>query len=155
MTRACLLLAALLAFAAGASAQQYKWVDRNGRVQYGDVPPPGANATPLRGPAARPAPEAPSSDEAARKGPPSLADREAEFRKRREEAGKEREKQAKAAQQAEEKRRNCEDAHASLRTLESGRVSRTNAQGERYFMEDAEIQREMERARQAIRESCG
>ena len=36
-----LLLMALLLAAAGASAQQYKWVDRNGVVHYGDRPPDG------------------------------------------------------------------------------------------------------------------
>jgi hypothetical protein len=156
-----LLLMALLLAAAGASAQQYKWVDRNGRVQYGDTPPPGANATALRGPSARPsarpAAEAPAEtapDAAAKKGPPTMADRDAEFRKRREQAEKEREKQAKSSQQEQEKRENCENARAAARTLEGGRVSRTNAQGERYFMDEAEIQREMERARRAIKEAC-
>jgi hypothetical protein len=157
MKRTTLLLVALAAFSAGAAAQHYQWVDRNGRVQYGDMPPPGVSATPLRAPAAAAArPQAPAAGEAQeKKGPPTLADRDAEFRKRRDEAAKEGEKQAKAAQQAQEKKENCDNARAAARTLESGRVSKTNAQGERYFLEDAEIQREMERARRAIQDWCG
>jgi hypothetical protein len=149
------LLVALLAAAAGASAQQYKWVDRNGRVQYGDTPPAGVNATALRAPSGRAALAPASADAAARKGPLTAAEQDAAFRKRRENAEKDREKQAQADQRAQEKRENCENARAAARSLESGRVSRTNAQGERYFMEDAEIQREMERARRAIQQECG
>ncbi|MGH8724443.1 MAG: DUF4124 domain-containing protein, partial [Burkholderiales bacterium] len=32
---------AVALFAAAATAQQYKWIDQDGRVRYGDVPPPG------------------------------------------------------------------------------------------------------------------
>jgi glutaredoxin len=35
-------LALLLAAPALALAQQYRWIDESGRVQYGDAPPPGA-----------------------------------------------------------------------------------------------------------------
>lgn len=38
--RAGVILAALLAASATAFAQQYRWVDERGRVQYGDTPPP-------------------------------------------------------------------------------------------------------------------
>jgi hypothetical protein len=38
--RRAFFFAALLA-ASAASAQQYKWVDQNGKVQYGDRPPTG------------------------------------------------------------------------------------------------------------------
>ena len=40
----------LLACSGLALAQQYKWVDADGKVRYGDVPPPGVKATPLRPP---------------------------------------------------------------------------------------------------------
>jgi hypothetical protein len=161
-TRSLLLVALLLA-AAGASAQQYKWVDRNGRVQYGDTPPPGVRATPLRAPAGpAAAPESPAAsdtpaagDAPAAKGPPTMADREADFRKRREEAEKEQQKQAKAEQEKQLKKDNCERAQAQSRFLESGqRVSRTGADGERRFLEDAEIAQEAARARQMVQEWC-
>jgi hypothetical protein len=164
--RKSLLLVALLLAAAGASAQQYKWVDRNGRVQYGDTPPPGVSAQPLRG-SARPAAPAPAEaaegepapaagDAAAKKGPPTIAERDAEFRKRREEAEKEQQKQAKAEQEAKTRKDNCERAQAAARFLESGqRVTRTDAKGERYFLDDAAIASEAARARQMVKEWCG
>lgn len=157
MKRTFLLMALLLA-AAGASAQQYKWVDRNGRVQYGDRPPPGVSATPLRRPSgtAAPAPAAPDAGAAAKKGGPlTPAEQEAEFRKRREEAEKDRQKQAKASEEAAAKKENCAIARSQLQTMESGqRIARTDAKGERYFLEEAQIAQEAARARQAVQQWC-
>jgi hypothetical protein len=114
-------LLVLAATTGGAFAQQYKWVE-NGKVRYGDVPPPGAQATPLRAPgpgSAAPAPEA--KKDAAKTLTPEQA-----FRKRQEDAQKEREMQAKADQDSLAKRENCSRAQDALRTLESGqRISRT------------------------------
>ena len=93
-----LLMAIALMISAAASAQQYKWVDKNGKTQYGDTPPPGVKATPLRaptGPASAPAAAAGKGDSkdekaAAPKGPLTPAEQEAEFRKRKQEAEKSR-----------------------------------------------------------------
>jgi hypothetical protein len=151
--RKAFLLAALLAFAAAASAQQYKWTDPNGRVQYGDTPPPGVNATQLGPPSAASAP-APDT-KAAPKGPLTPAEQEAEFRKRQIDAEKEREKQAHAQQQAEVKRENCARAQEYLRTLESGqRIARTDSKGERYYLEDVQIAQETSGAREDVRKWC-
>ncbi len=49
------LMLAVLAFVGVANAQQFGWVDKNGKVQYGDVPPPGVKATPMKAPAGPPA----------------------------------------------------------------------------------------------------
>ena len=137
-------------FASLAAAQQYKWVDQNGKVQYGDVPPPGVKAQRLKPPpgGAAPAP-------AAKKGETALSP-EAAYRKRQEDAQKEREKDAQAGQETAAKRENCTRAQESLRTLESGqRIARTDAKGERYYLEDAQIAQETARARQLVKESCG
>ena len=141
----------VLAALAGSSwAQQYKWVDENGRVRYGDVPPPGVKATPLKPPprpASAPAPAAKKDDKA-------LTPEQA-FRKRQEDAQKEREKQAQADQDTQAKRENCARAQESLRTLESGqRISRTDSKGERYYLEDAQIAQETTKARQAVQQWC-
>jgi hypothetical protein len=162
-----LLLAAAMLLGTGAWAQTYKWVDRNGRVQYGDAPPPGVKATPLRGapaPAAQPpAPAQKSADgksadpkaAAKKSGPLSPAEQEAEYRKRQIEAQKEQEKQAAATKEASVKKDNCERAQEYLRTLDSGqRISRTDAKGERVFLEDAEIAREKSQARQNVQAWC-
>ena len=146
-----LLAAAILMLAGPALAQQYKWVE-NGRVRYGDVPPPGVNATRLKGPTPPSAPP----PAAGAKGPQTAAEKEADFRKRRQEAEKAREKQDVAAQEAAGKRENCERAQEYLRTIESGqRISRTDAKGERYFLDDAQRAQELNGARQAVKQWCG
>jgi hypothetical protein len=140
---------ALLLAAAGASAQQYRWTDQKGRVQYGDVPPAGANATPLRGPAG------PSSQPEAQKDQ-SPGDAEAQFRKRQQEASEAREKQAKAEQEAQQKKENCARAQGSLRQLESGqRIGAIDAKGERYYLDEAQVVQETAKARQAVGDWCG
>jgi hypothetical protein len=69
----------------------------------------------------------------------------------------------KSAEKAEAERKesvaksaNCERARENLRALESGqRISRTNAQGEREYIDDAARARETESARQAVTDWCG
>jgi hypothetical protein len=152
-----LLLALTLAFSAAAAAQTYKWVDQNGKVQYGDAPPAGANATPLGrtpSPAVQPA-KPPETKAAAKKGPLSPAEQEAEFRKRQIDAQKEQDKQAQASQESTTKKENCARAQEYLRTLDSGqRISRTDGGGERRFLEDAEIAKEKSQARQNVQNWC-
>jgi len=148
-----LLLITSVAFT-GTAMAQYKWVDKNGKVQYGDTPPPGAQASPLRAPAP-PSTEPEPAKRGARSGPASVAEKDAEFRKRQQESEKDREKQAHAQREAEEKRENCARAQEYLRGLESGqRVSRTDAKGERYFLEDAQIAQEKAKARQVAQQWC-
>ena len=139
----------LAAVAGGAVAQQYKWVDENGRVRYGDVPPAGVQATPLRAPATGSAAPSPEANNTRALTP------EQEFRKRQEDAQKERDMQAKADQDAQVKRENCSRAQDALRTLESGqRISRTDSKGERYFLDDAQIAQETAKARESVGQWC-
>jgi len=141
-----------VAVAAAAHAQQYKWKDPNGRTQYGDIPPPGVKAVPLRapvGPAERPA----AKD--AKNAPLTPAEQELEFRRRLKERQEAAAKDAKAKQAAEAEKQNCENATQSLRTLESGqRIARTDAKGERYYLDDAQRAQEVERVRRAVASWC-
>jgi hypothetical protein len=149
-----LFLALMIAYAAAASAQQYKWVDKDGKVRYGDVPPPGVKATPLKPPprpAQQPAPAAAAKKDAAK----ALSPEEA-FKKRQQQQQEAEQKAAKDRAEADAKRANCEQAQASLRLIDSGqRVSTTNAAGERVFLEDDQIARERQRAQKAVSEWCG
>lgn len=155
-----LFLLAALAFAGAALAQQYKWVDKDGKVRYGDVPPPGVKATPLRAPA-RPA-TSPAADAKGAKdkgdkpsGPLTPAQQEAEFRKRQIEAQKAQEKDAKAAEEERSRRENCQTAQDHLRVIESGqRMSRVDAKGERVFLDDDQRAAEGVRARKAVSDWC-
>lgn len=148
----------MLAFAAAASAQLYKWTDKDGRVRYTDRPPPaGTKARTIATPSSAPAAQ---ESEAAKDGAPQGAltpeQQEQAFRKRQLEAQKAAEKSALASQEEAAKRENCARAREYQRTLESGqRVSRTNAQGEREYIDDAVRERELESARKAVTDWCG
>ena len=148
------LLLLLIGFAAASTAlaQQFRWVDKDGRVQYGDVPPPGVKATRLRPPPPGPA-SAPSS--AAKKDGEKALSPDAAFRKRQQEREAADRKAAQASAEADLKRQNCESAQAQLRGIQSGqRMSTTNAQGERVFLDDAQIAAERARAEQAVASNC-
>jgi hypothetical protein len=152
---------AALSFAAPSLAQQFKWVDKDGRTQYGDTPPPGVKATPLRapaGPASAPAAEGKAADgkpAAKAKGPLTPAEQEADYRKRQLDAQKSREKDEKKAQDEEAKRANCTSAQEQVRVMESGqRVARTDANGERYFVDDDQRAAELAKARKAASQWC-
>ena len=156
MKRLLVFFAAAL-LGAAAHAQQFKWIDENGRVQYGDNPPPGVKATRLKaptGPAAQPA----TKDGAAKgasKGPLTPAEQEQAFRKRQLEEAKARDKDDKARQEANSKTESCTRAQESLRTLESGqRIARTDANGERFFLDDDARAKEAASARDSVKQWC-
>jgi hypothetical protein len=140
-----------MGFVAAAVAQQYKWVDKDGKVRYGDVPPPGVKATPLKPPPAPPSAAAPAQK--GEKDKPLSP--EAAFQKRQKEQLDQDQKAAKERAEAEAKRVNCEQAQANLRSIQSGqRIATTNAAGERIFLEDDQIAKERERAQRAVNEWC-
>lgn len=151
-----LLSAVACAFATVAIAQQYKWTDKDGRTQYGDNPPPGVNATRIKGPANPPAaPSAPASGskDVGKDGKPLTP--EQAFRKRQQEREEADKKDAEKQQQAAIKQKNCESAQASLRQLESGqRIGQINAQGERVFMEDDQRAKATQNAQKAVADWC-
>jgi len=154
MTRA-IVFAAAMAFALAAGAQQYKWVDKDSKVRYGDAPPPGVKATALKPPPAAPAAKGAKDAKAAPQRPLTPAEQEAQYRKRQQEAEKEREKQAQAGQDADARKENCARAQDSLRTFESGeRVARTDAKGERYFLDDSQRAAETAKARKMVADWC-
>lgn len=153
-----LLLGILLAASAAASAQLYRWVDKDGRVHYTATPPP-PGATKSRTIETRSAPPAAGGESAAkddaRKGPLTPAEQEQAFRKRQLEAQKAAEKAALEGQQEETRLANCRRAREALATLESGqRVARTDPQGERYYLDDAARAREVDAARQSVQNWC-
>lgn len=158
MLRALLFIAGFVF--AGAAAAQYKWTDKDGRVQYGDAPPAGVNAAPMRRPPApaysqtEAADKKDSAKDDAKKGPLTAAEQDAEFRKRQQAADAERQKQAKAEREAADKRENCARAQENVRVVESGRVARTDAKGERYYLDDAQLAQEAMKARQMVRDWC-
>lgn len=152
----------LALIAAAANAQQYKWKDAQGRWVYGDVPPAGVKVESLKPPPSTPvAPVKSTASEAGAKAaaksskPLTAAEKEMEFRRRIKEAQEKAAKTAKEEQTARETKQNCDLAREQERTLASGqRISRVDAKGERYYMNDAQRTQELAKARTNVNQWC-
>jgi hypothetical protein len=131
-----------------AHAQIMKCVGAGGRVEFAASCPPGTKAenTGIRNtPAAAPA--APQK---------SLAERDADFRKRATEQQEAAKKSEEKNQQTADQKQNCESAKSYLASLQSGnRIGKTDpVTGERVFLEDNERASEIARAQRAADTSC-
>jgi Domain of unknown function (DUF4124) len=150
-----LLVFTAAAATAGMAQAQIKCWNQDGKRVCGDTPPPGAKVTTMRGAAsgADPAPAPAAKD--AKKGPLTPAEKEQDYRKRQAESQKAAEKQAAEGKAAEAKRYNCAQAREAVTTYESGqRVMRVRPDGERYFLDDAQIAQELAKSRQLVQENC-
>ena len=154
---AAVIFALLLLSCSGAWAQVYKCVDSTGKTVYSQSPCQGGTKSSTIRQAVPPAPAGAAASGAAAKssGPKSAAEQEIEFKKRRLEEAEAAKKAQDKAGEEQSKAENCRSAKASLASLESGaRQSRTNENGERYFLEDGQIAQEKERARKAVDSWC-
>jgi len=142
-----ILLALALATAPLASAQLYKYVDKDGKTVYSDQPPVAGDSKRLRldttpGPAAA----APAK---------SALDKDKELEKGRKEARDQTKKgadTAKAAQAAEER---CANARSNYAVFDQGtRIMKRTPSGERVFLEENEIASEKAKARAEMDEAC-
>ncbi len=132
----------------------YKWVDKDGKVHYSDMPPPQVNATKLRSNTAAATAAAPGAPEA-RPATNNYVDQEVEFRKRRAAADESAKKQAEKEQQAEERRQHCADSRGRLAMLQQGgRVYRTNEKGERVFFDDKKFAEEIAKEKKFQDQNC-
>lgn len=138
----------LLVSALGAAAQtMYKWKDEKGVTHFSEHPPPddkskATKVTPKVTPPGNPGAYNPDAWKA----------KDAEAKKRQLERGKGEQAEAKDRQQREAA---CNRARARLAMLQNTHVIyRDNPDGTRTFMEDKQRDAEMEKARDAIRESC-
>jgi predicted lipid-binding transport protein (Tim44 family) len=148
-----LLFLVVMGFVASVSAQQYRWVDKDGRVQYGDTPPPGVKATRLKPPSGG-STAAPSSS-AAKKDAGKALSPEAAFQKRQKEAKEQDEKAARERAEADVRKANCDAAQAALRQIQSGqRIATMNSAGERVFLDDSARAAEEARGQRAVSENC-
>lgn len=164
---------ALLAAFAGTAAAQWAWKDPSGRTVYSDQPPPASIKSEqiLRQPGAtrqsyvappqaqataagdKPADKADAKD--APKGPKTLAEREQEFRKRQQENADAEKKQAEEQARNEQKSAECERMRGYLKALEDGqRIARTDASGQREFLDDAARAKELSRVRDGLSKHC-
>ena len=157
MKRIALLVLAIAAVTLNVHAQVYKWVDKDGKVQYSDMPPPAGATTMSSQRVTSTAPSAPSApvatdDKAAQKKPP---DPVKDYDKRRTDAAEKQKKDDAADKLAAQKKEACENARGYYKTLEAGgKISKTDANGERYFLEDDQIKQELANAQKTVTENC-
>jgi hypothetical protein len=162
MKRISVAIWLMLCLALPASAQMYKWVDSNGKVQYSDKPPPSnIKSEKLRNSA--PAPAVPAASDgksgakadAAKAGPKTAAEQEQAFRKRQTDAAKAQQEAEQKQAAASNKTENCTRAKAALANLQiGGRQMRIDEKGERVFLDDQQIAQETAKARQAADAAC-
>ena len=154
------LVITLLAVA-GPTLAQWAWRDDNGRVVFSDRPPPGNIKADqiIRQPGVSGVinPIGPSDDAkaAANAAPKTIAEREMDYRQRQQKLAEADKKATDERAQAAQKTQECDRMRGYLRTLEDGqRISRTDAQGNREFLDDTQRAAEMQRAREQIAKNC-
>jgi hypothetical protein len=170
-----LLLTFLVVLAAAPLAHaQYKWRDANGRMVYSDMPPPAsiaprdvlqspARPTPANAPTGSGDPAKPGAfegsnepvKEASKPGALGAADKELEFRKRRQERMDSEAKQMKAESAARTQQAQCAEARNGLRSLERGMpVSMVNERGEPQLLDESQRKNRIDALRQSLQDSC-
>jgi len=126
-----------------ASAELYKYVDKNGRTVYADQPPVNVESKQIA------TPVAPSA------APKSAVDRDKDLQKVRKETAEKQEKADKADKLAREQEARCNQARENQRAYaEGGRMYKYNDKGEREFMGDEDIARAQQKAQRDVDEAC-
>jgi type IV secretory pathway VirB10-like protein len=165
------LVVAMLTSALPAHAQ-WVWVNERGIKQLSDQPPPISvppnrilkappgqmpdlrkelNASPTDA-APAPTPEKPEPKVNAR---PTLAERNADYNKRRVDTAEKEQKATQEAQQAASKSENCKKTRTNLAALESGqRIVDIDAQGERSFIDDAQRAKRIKENQSLLAQNC-
>ena len=139
---------ALMIAAMPASAQMLKCIGKDGKVEYATQCPPGSKEqqTGIR------------NDPGKITTPPqkSLAEREADYRKRQMEGADERKKSEQQAAETAARKQACDNARANLAGLQGGqRIVRIDPKtGERIFVQDDERPAEIARAQKAVDTNC-
>lgn len=151
MKAAIAFLVLLVPFAA--HGQLLKCTGKDGRVEYATQCPPGTQEQQTGIKSTR---EGPSSSGAASPQQKSIAEREADFRKRQMEAQDARQKDEKKTAEDQERRAACEQAQTYLKSLQVGnRIARVDPKtGERVFLEDPDRPAEVARAQRAVDSNC-
>ena len=161
LTHLLVAAACLLSFSASA---QWQWVDNEGRKVFSDLPPPShiPERNILRKPAERsgygslapapnPAPPAPDAPQAKPGGIDSALQAKAKEKEAAEQAKRKEEEERIARMKTE----SCALARqAMVGLIAGGRIARTDANGERYFLDEAGIAQETVRVQAIIDQDC-
>ena len=141
------LLTCVLAVATLASAQLYKYVDKNGKTVYTDQPPPEADPK-----AMKISPGATGSSPAPGK---TFVQQDKELQKGRDKAKEGDKKAEETAARARQQEELCASATMAYNQYaQGGRIAKLDDKGEKVFLGDAEIDAARERAKQKMDEVC-
>ena len=172
-------ISALALIALPASAEIYKWKDKDGKTHFSDMPPNDAEATPIsrRAKSTKPsitdfAPEPEKEDVASESDtakpakasegekdakdtkPKTLADRDKDFKERRAAEAEARAKAEQDSSKAAYRAQECERAKNQYAALSSGvRIARPSSNG-REYLNDAERAAEIERVKGLVDTFC-
>jgi cyclophilin family peptidyl-prolyl cis-trans isomerase len=145
-----LIIALACSVAPLAAAQLYKYVDKDGKTVYSDQPPVNINTKQLNIQSG-----ATSSAAAPAAAPKSAVDRDKDLQKSRDEARDRARKSEDTAKQAQAQEQACTSARQAYQTYaDGGRIHKYNAQGERVYLGDQEIEIERERSKREMDEAC-
>ncbi|OGB20780.1 MAG: hypothetical protein A3I66_19380 [Burkholderiales bacterium RIFCSPLOWO2_02_FULL_57_36] len=136
------LLLVLCMITLSAEAQIYKWVDANGKTQYGDAPPQSRKVKPE---VIRTTPTQNSSEQT-----PDWEQKNRDFQRRRieQDAMKPKEETASTSQHI------CASARRKMQNLDGKLVYRLDKNGQRSYMEDDERAAIENKAQQDIANHC-
>ena len=141
-----LLFAALVAWSGMASAVVYKWVDAQGKVQYGDRPPDGVHAevVELLGThVPRQSSDSTKSDSSASSSPQKTAQTASDTKKQV------------ADDVAQTKEKQCTDAQERYKKpIEGRRLYKTGPDGERQYLTSEQIDKERLDAKNDVDTIC-
>lgn len=160
--RHLILLLALLAFSFSAQGQLYKWVDKDGKTQYTDQPPPPGAARNEKKLEIKSAPAQPAAAKAGDKdkdkadgkasAPKTIAEKDLEFKKRRVAEVEAETKQQAEAKQNQEK---CTQAQTKLKTFQdTPRITIPDGKGGSIYADDAARQKNIDEAQKDIASFC-
>lgn len=157
--RRLIFLVLLFAFSITAQGQLYKWVDKDGKTQYTDQPPPPGAAKDEKKLNIKSAPVQPAAAKAGDKdkdskasGPKTTAEKDLEFKKRRVAEAEAETKQQEEDKQNKEK---CAQASYRLKTYqEASRITIPDGKGGTTYADDAARQKGLDEAQKDVAASC-
>jgi hypothetical protein len=145
--KSLLVLALALAAAPLASAQMYKYIDKDGKTVYTDQPPVNIDTKTLN--------IQTGTTSAAPAAPKSAVERDKELQKGRDEVRDRAKKADELAKQAEAREQACNAARSTYKTYaDGGRIYKYDDKGERIVLGDEQIDAERERSKKEMDEAC-
>ncbi len=147
---ALLFTVAAMTLAGGATADEiYKWTDEDGNVYYEDRPTGAPTEERLQMTYSR------TDSDAVRGRVQANVDARTARQEARAAAEKSRQEAAESAAEAAEREQRCDKARARLETyLQSRRLYRTDSNGERVYLDDAQREEARQKAEEQVTEFC-